>query len=372
MGGALRPSAWAALPLYLHWVHIGSGSKQNITVLAACCAAVLLAQPSRTSSPSVAFADAPKTHSFRIATWNAFLLPSFLEGRLTGESDPVCRASEAGRYLADFSPKLDVVGLQEAFDPGLFKIMSQGAAPALPALEGPRPNECEREGSCKVQTGGLALLSNAQARMGKSFAKGYAGCQGADCLANKGFLFAPIYFPDSSEVALNVVITHLQAARGKVPVEQIQRAQLGELRAFLEARTCKTGAPPVPLVLIGDLNTAFFPTSTETKDNDIYEQARAELRLSCLGDAQDVFRTNIIKAVESGSKRGTKNCSGGLLPAPCRRPADERRLDHIWYWSKPGALEVERVAIDDGLTKKCRTEYLSDHRLVWAQFRLSR
>ncbi len=325
-----------------------------------CAAAALLLAADL--DPSVAPANT-KVEEFRVATWNTFLLPAFLEGGgMVRQSDPTCRATEGGRYLDQFAADLDLVGLQEVFDPSLQKQLVANM-PKFAWVDGPRPLQCERAGPCALQSGGLTLVGNQRIQIGKTVARGYAHCRGADCLANKGFLYAPVRLAGASRPSVHLLLTHLQASGGAAGVRE---RQLDEIREFLEPIACDKTSPPVPVLLLGDLNTAHvLSAKTSDSENEGYRHARERLRLRCLGAPRDVFEQG---SKHQGRARGTKNCSGGLLPSPCRRPTSERRLDHIWYWPAGNRMQLQDADVDAGETKHCKTQYLSDHRLVWARF----
>ncbi len=301
---------------------------------------------------------------FEVATWNTFLRPPDLEGGVLPPSDPACRAERAGEFLQKAEPRLDFVGLQEMLDPDLQKELV-AAAPALSFVNGPRPQECERDGPCGIQPGGLTALARPTIGVGTTQAKGYSDCQGTDCLANKGIFYLPVSFGDSVETDVHLLFTHLQAAGGAVPAPEIRASQVEEIRAFLESTVCGESRALRPVIVMGDLNIPYLPQPSAEFNNDEYAAARATLELSCLGAPVDVLD-------DDPSHEGTFSCFGGLLPVPCMQPEVAVRVDHIWYWPANGSLEVTDFATLDVESPACETEYASDHRLVRASFRVLR
>lgn len=336
---------------------------QRWVVSGFCCAVAAVLIAADPDKPSAQTDASRATQEIRVATWNTYLLPSFLEGGgVLRQSDGACRARESGKYLEAFSGPLDVVALQEVFDATLQRKLTDNLT-RLALVEGPSPSACERDGPCALHSGGLALLGGSKVHFGKTVARGYSVCLGPDCLANKGFLYAPVRFSKNGNVDLHVLLTHLQASgRG----DRVRSRQLAQVRRFLEATVCADGRDAAPVILLGDLNTAnVLGVDPGDISNMPYRKARQSLRLTCLGEPSDVFDGNSEQALTFA---GTKNCSGGLLPSPCRRPESERRLDHIWYWSAGDRLRFRSGAVDAAETSRCKTRYLSDHRLVWARF----
>lgn len=304
--------------------------------------------------------------SFSVATWNVFLRPPDLEGGILPKSDPFCRAEQAGHLIEQFEPKLDFVGLQEMLDPAL-QTELLAAAPSYPVTDGPRPMECERDGPCAIQPGGLTAIARPSLSLGETIAKGYADCQGSDCLANKGVFYLPVRLRATSvteeQVDLHVLVTHLQAASGEVPASEVRASQFAEIRETLETRVCNGTAPTAPVIVLGDLNTAFVAEANAERDNSEYDAAREALSLSCLGAPIDVFD-------DQPDAPGSFNCIGGQVSEDCDEPPFTVRVDHIWYWPASETLTLETATIEPGATDVCETAFISDHRLVHATFSL--
>lgn len=329
------------------------------------CGKVSLLVVAVTAAQGCASETESRVTSFQVASWNTFLRPIDLEVGILPPSDPLCRARGAGQLLEELD--IDLVGLQEMLDPKLQAELVKHA-PSLSWQEGPRPTECERDGLCAIQPGGLTFLGVPELGVGETYAKGYARCQGTDCLANKGLVYAPVFFTDSAKRTgapdLHVVQTHLQAADGEVPADEIRLSQFAEIRDFLEQTVCADASALRPVILLGDLNTAYVPDGVEGFDNGAYEAALDTLEFSCLGRPTDVFD-------EIEASPGTINCVGGLLPTPCMRlPVEGARIDHVWYWPTE-ALTLQNASIVDGETSECETEFLSDHRMVRASFEVA-
>lgn len=178
------------------------------------------------TAPTAVACDAP--HHLDVVTLNAWGLPAPLAPHRRS------RLRAIARWLDHVDP--DVVALQEVW---------RGAVPHLPVplARADEPGD-----------DGLGIVDNPDVRV--LGALRFSRARGFDALKRKGALAVEV---TTDAVPVTVVVTHLQAGRGKAN-GAVRAAQVDQLIAW-------AAELPGPLVLLGDLNLV---------DGDVHDQAAAD------------------------------------------------------------------------------------------------
>ena len=192
--------------------------------------------------------------TFRALVYNV-MLPVDVPLRYNSQHE---RASRIPGRLADLHRELggsglDVVGFCELIPPALKRRMDSGLQKLFPFQTGTMSHSLA-DGQLKLVSSGLVLYSRHPILTVREMLF-ETDCDGADCLAGKGVLYARIHV--NGRHVVNVVHTHLQA--WNTPDGRRTRAQQAlQIRAFIDALNLR---PDEPLVFMGDLNTDLYTQS---------------------------------------------------------------------------------------------------------------
>ncbi len=156
----------------------------------------------------------------RVLSYNVFLRPP----PVNALDAPGCRARRIGQWLNQVD--VDIVALQETFEPSSTSALVDGAATTLPFQVVSQPPPLTPVGT----SGGLSILSRFPIEEARTLT--YDACRGAlsDCVAAKGAVHAVVRLSEQSRV--NVVATHLDAGRSDQN-RAVRAAQVDQLRDFL-------------------------------------------------------------------------------------------------------------------------------------------
>ena len=194
--------------------------------------------------------------SVNMMTYN-LMLPVSEPLRFNGQEQRSSRIpAELAKLDATMLGGLDIVAFQELIPPGyrhkvLLAMRQIGFPFQTPVLSVPFTTN-----QFKLASGGVVICSR-HPIIATSNHVFDTICEGADCMACKGVVYARILLPNSN--VINVFVTHLQAW-DTPKASDIRRAQCQQVVTFM--KTCNIVADEV-VVLMGDLNVDYFSNQAE-------------------------------------------------------------------------------------------------------------
>jgi endonuclease/exonuclease/phosphatase family metal-dependent hydrolase len=162
--------------------------------------------------------------------------------RYTGQKERMMRIPEALSHMPHFTD-LDVLVVQESIQASLHHVLGQHLLPWGFTQQTGQLHASWKKG--QLVQGGVVIFSRRPiTRVRKHVFRGL--CQGADCLAAKGCVYARI----DKGTPVHVVALHLQA--WEMPhTRQVRRCQIHQVYQFIQSLRLP---PNEPLVILGDLN----------------------------------------------------------------------------------------------------------------------
>ena len=267
----------------------------------------------------------------RVLSYNVFMRPE----PISNADHTLERAALIGQWIE--GAEVDIVALQEAWEPGAISLLLEAVADEFPYYASDRP--VRKFG--KIVSGGLLILSRWPIEEVQTVV--YDSCHLADCLAAKGATHALIRIAE--DAYLNLVVTHLDAGSAARD-RQVRAMQIEQLRQFLEGIDRQAG----PLLIAGDFNI-----DSHAEDGE-YKMLTATLNIE----------------THSPPDASTVNCE---LEASifCETPVPAKQIDYIFTTTGDGRLLPGETQIFPHVTDAIDGEvkYLSDHRAVWGTFEIS-
>lgn len=178
----------------------------------------------------------PYLAEFKLLTLNTWLLSTFLD--INAAPYRSVRAIELTKRLMNLD--FDIIALQETFDEEATGFIFSGLGQEYPTQVHSRPI-----GIGAKNNGGLSLLSRFPSV--DSHNEPYTDCDGADCLAKKGFTYNLLQL--DSGILVGIVNTHLNS--GDESSDATTRwFQLRQLSQWIT----QNHPPEIPLIYTGDFN----------------------------------------------------------------------------------------------------------------------